>query len=83
VFLNKLVEVLFEAWKSAEVFHKLIAEVSHIPLNIDRDKNLGEIRIVGMKLEGKAPEFLWLSMTDDRAPKNGHKTLCYDGELQF
>ena len=62
-FVNKLVEVLFEAWKNAEVFHKLIADVSYVPLNKNRDKSLGEIKIEGLKLEGKAPELLKLSKT--------------------
>lgn len=84
VFINKLVEVLFEAWKNAEVFHKLIAEVSYIPLNLHRDKSLGEIKIEGMKFEGKAPEILWLKQSPTfmmSDPTN--KTLCYDGELHF
>jgi len=65
VFINKLVEVLFEAWKTAEVFHRLIADVSYIPLNKNRDQSLGEIKIEGMKFEGKAPELLWLQKTNN------------------
>lgn len=88
-FINKLVEVLFEAWKSAEVFHKLIADVSYVPLNKNRDKSLGEIKIEGMKLEGKAPELLKLAKTQQLdIPSYGPvdpsmKTVCYDAELNF
>ena len=88
-FVNKLVEVLFEAWKNAEVFHKLIADVSYVPLNRNRDKSLGEIKIEGLKLEGKAPELLKLYKTKDQdLPFYGpadptKKTFCYDAELNF
>jgi hypothetical protein len=89
VFLNKLLDVFFEAWKPAEVFHKLIADVSYVPLNTNRPEFLGEIEIEGMKLEGKAPELLWLSKTKQSdmpayLPFDPtKKTICYDGELHF
>lgn len=89
MFLNNLLEVFFEAWKTAEVFQRLVAEASYVPMNLNRDKNLGEIKIEGMKLEGKAPEFLWLSKTKPSdvicyMPADpSKKTLCYDGEIHF
>lgn len=89
LWLNKLVEVLFEAWKTAEVFHKLIADVSYVALNQNRLSSLGELKMVGIKFEGKAPELLWLSRTkpsDIQVPLNTDpkfKTFCYDSELAF
>lgn len=74
--------MLFEAWKTAEVFHRLIAEVSYIPLNINRDNSLGEIKIEGIKFEGKAPEILSLKQNPTMMHSDpSKKTICYDGEL--
>ena len=45
------------------------------------------MKIVGLKLEGKSPELLWLSKTKqaDMQPSfdPSKKTFCYDGELSF
>ena len=54
-WLNMLLNVLWEAWKTAKPFHRLIVEEIYVAINKGRPNFLSEVVIVGMMLEGQSP----------------------------
>ena len=54
-WLNKLLGTLWEAWKTAKPFHKLVVEEIYVAINKGRPNFLSEVVIVGMILEGQPP----------------------------
>jgi len=54
-WLNRLLSTLWEAWKTAKPFHRLVIEEIYVAINKGRPNFLSEVLIVGMILEGQPP----------------------------
>jgi len=55
-------KVLFSAWKSADLFKKLVTEEMYIALNIGRPQFLSEIVPLKMVMDGEAPKLLSIAL---------------------
>ena len=83
IWVNNLLAVLHEAWKEAKVFQDLVCEAMYVPLNLNRASNLGEIKTIGLGLEGNPPEIKWVkkSPNDNKADNGRRPHFAIDAEV--
>ena len=83
IWLNHLLAVFHEAWKDAKVFQRLVCESTYFALNVDRSASLGEIRAIGLRMEGQPPEIKWVrkSPNDNHADDGIKPHFAYDAEV--
>ena len=56
-FLNKLLGIYFQEWKSSPVFNEFITKEIYIIANKDNPDIVSEVEVLKVALHGKAPTF--------------------------
>ena len=80
-WLNNLLAVFHLAWKDAKVFQNIVCEAMYYSLNVDRSSSLGEIKCIGLGLEGKPPEIKWVRRAPNDNADDGKPHFAIDAEV--